>query len=456
MNGLVTRRRFIKMLISAVAVVVGSTWTRAGESARADAPGIAGRVTDLLTGKPLAGVSVRIAPDGPATTTDADGCYRLVAGPGVYDVKADLSGYISMTAAQRRVEADGPTSVDYKMVLANPTEDQQRVIESRLEVPTSFPQSEPAARGVATAAVTTVPATIRVLKPDNTVVTMDFEEYLRGVVPSEVFVTWHREALRAQAVAARSYAACQVAHPKHADRGADVCTTGCCQAWNNIYYGSTDAAVSDTRGVVCTYSGSIIDALFFAQCNGASTLDSEDAISWQTCQTLGWNYVGYLRARTCGGHGRYSGSPCGYHGHGVGMCQWGAKAKADSGKSYRAILSEYYTGIAITEVSGTAPQLLAPSNGDLALVNTIVEFRWTGTGGPYCLEIRRDAPNGQLAARYSGLSGSSQTVMLAEARTYYWRVQAGGTQGPWSESRELVVVTTIFKNYVPVVSKNAQ
>ena len=36
----------------------------------------------------------------------------------------------------------------------------------------------------------------------GTIITMDIEEYLRGVVPSEVYPSWHAEALKAQAVAA--------------------------------------------------------------------------------------------------------------------------------------------------------------------------------------------------------------------------------------------------------------
>ena len=39
----------------------------------------------------------------------------------------------------------------------------------------------------------------------GTIITMDIEEYLRGVVPSEVYPSWHAEALKAQAVAARTY-----------------------------------------------------------------------------------------------------------------------------------------------------------------------------------------------------------------------------------------------------------
>jgi stage II sporulation protein D len=42
-------------------------------------------------------------------------------------------------------------------------------------------------------------------------------------------------------------------------------------------------------------------------------------------------------------------------GHGVGLCQWGAKAMAERGKSYREILEFYYPGAQITGLSADAP-----------------------------------------------------------------------------------------------------
>lgn len=48
--------------------------------------------------------------------------------------------------------------------------------------------------------------TIRVLMKDNTVIQMDLEEYLKGVVPAEMPASWHSEALKAQTIAARSFA----------------------------------------------------------------------------------------------------------------------------------------------------------------------------------------------------------------------------------------------------------
>lgn len=452
MNVQVTRRRFLKVLAPAMAAVAGSLWLRPGAPlARADEPGIAGRVVDLIDERPLGDVKLTVLPDGPSTTTDHQGYYHLPLPWGAYDLRASAPGYLDVTAAMRRVESSRVTPVDFQLIPADPTAKEDEAIYSRLVVQPepSYDVGQLSELSLATAA--SVPSTIRVLLHlTGEVVTMDFEQYLRGVVPSEMPPSWPAEALRAQAVAARSYAAYQVAHPKHAN--ADVCDWVCCQVWQPYYYDRTDAAVADTRGVVATYGGSIISAFFFAHCNAESTRNSEEALNWQTCTVQPWGYVPYCRARPCGGHQRYD-SSCGYYGHGVGMCQWGAKAKAESGKSYRTILSEYYTGISI----GGVPQLLSPVDGYLVQTGTLVEFCWTAAGDQHRLEIRRGSPDGQVWFDSGWLSVTSWQTLFNEAGTYYWRVkaQSGGVETGWSETRRLITATSIYKTRLPLVSKNA-
>ena len=67
--------------------------------------------------------------------------------------------------------------------------------------------------------VSVVPDTVNVLMPDGSVSTMEMDEYLKGVVPSEVSASWPYDALAAQAVAARCYASTADRHP---EEGADV------------------------------------------------------------------------------------------------------------------------------------------------------------------------------------------------------------------------------------------
>jgi len=92
------------------------------------------------------------------------------------------------------------------------------------------------------------------------------EGYLRGVVPRESPSSWPREALRAQAVAARSYAVRGI-------KGGDTYDLFCTAA-SQVYNGydgeaaSTNAAVAATAGVVPTYGGRAIVAYFFSTSGG--------------------------------------------------------------------------------------------------------------------------------------------------------------------------------------------
>lgn len=74
--------------------------------------------------------------------------------------------------------------------------------------------------------------TLAVLTPDGKT-KMTLHDYLIGVVAAEMPVKFETEALKAQAVAARTYAVRgMVTGSKHRDKNADVCTdSGCCQAW---------------------------------------------------------------------------------------------------------------------------------------------------------------------------------------------------------------------------------
>ena len=107
---------------------------------------------------------------------------------------------------------------------------------------------------------------------------VDLEQYLYSVVGSEMPTDWSLEALKSQAVAARSYVLFQ------RNSGANaVFDVGNTTAWQ-VYGGlgeesaSTRAAVDATRGQVLTYQGQIIDAVFHS-CAGGRTENVEDVWS---------------------------------------------------------------------------------------------------------------------------------------------------------------------------------
>ena len=101
---------------------------------------------------------------------------------------------------------------------------------------------------------------------------LPMEAYLRGVVPSETFASvWQQGTLRAQAVAARSYAAYKRVHPQ--SQAYDVCDTESCQVYGgaSVEYPTTDTAVKATAGRILTYDGSPAFTEFSASSGGWTT-----------------------------------------------------------------------------------------------------------------------------------------------------------------------------------------
>lgn len=276
------------------------------------------------------------------------------------------------------------------------------------------------------------------LHTEDKVRLMQLEDYLVGVVAAEMPAEFPVEALKAQAVAARTYVAKRMgaggaANPLHP--GAHVCDDhrhG--QAWLSQeelkkrwgilhyynYYYKIKAAVDETRGQTLTYQGQLIDPAYHACCGGR-TENSEDVWQFQapylrsvTCpydanprqvqsMSLSLEQVDRalgvsLSAVSASGQENVSrdikviektntGRPknliiggqqfsavvvrdllglrstnftwemaddfitfttTGY-GHGVGLCQYGAKGMAERGYNYRTILGHYYSGVEITE-----------------------------------------------------------------------------------------------------------
>ncbi len=99
---------------------------------------------------------------------------------------------------------------------------------------------------------------------------VNLEQYLRGVVPAEMgpraFPSL--EALKAQAVAARTYA---VAHlDDHPGEGYDLCDSQACQVYGGVgaEHPLSDRAVLETAGEVATWQGRPIDAMYHSTCAG--------------------------------------------------------------------------------------------------------------------------------------------------------------------------------------------
>lgn len=93
------------------------------------------------------------------------------------------------------------------------------------------------------------------------------EDYLRGVVSKEMSPSFPLEALKAQTVAARSFA--MKNRHRHESEGFDLCATTHCQVYDGAaIYDSTDKAVDETRGEVLMFRGKVADTNFHTDSGG--------------------------------------------------------------------------------------------------------------------------------------------------------------------------------------------
>mgnify|MGYP001039304551 FL=1 len=127
--------------------------------------------------------------------------------------------------------------------------------------------------------------TLNLLGRDGQVSQTTMGDYLWGVVAAEMPASFEPEALRAQAVCARTYSLWKLRAKSHEEDGADICADStCCQAylskedaaqrWGegtaSAYTAKIAAAVADTDGQVLTYEGGPIQAVFFSSASGAT------------------------------------------------------------------------------------------------------------------------------------------------------------------------------------------
>lgn len=158
---------------------------------------------------------------------------------------------------------------------------------------------------------------------------LPLEEYILGVVPSEMPSKWSYEALKAQAIAARSYAIAN--RGKRASHGYDLKDTPEDQAYggasSETY--STNRAVIETKGIVVTYNKKVIPAYYSASAGG-HTVNSGQI----------WNKdLPYLRSVPSFDEGVSK------NGHGIGMSQHGANNLAKQGYNAYQILTYFYNNV---------------------------------------------------------------------------------------------------------------
>lgn len=128
--------------------------------------------------------------------------------------------------------------------------------------------------------------TIKLLhKDENKIEEIDLEEYLYGVVSAEMPASFEEEALKAQAVVARTYTIYKIVNNDGKHGEADICDDStCCQAWiseqdrkdrwdedeKEENWNKIVNAVNSTQGKIVTYKGEPINAFFHSNSGGTT------------------------------------------------------------------------------------------------------------------------------------------------------------------------------------------
>jgi SpoIID/LytB domain protein len=100
---------------------------------------------------------------------------------------------------------------------------------------------------------------------------LSIEEYLYGVLPSEINASADPQALKAQAVAARTIALYSIkSSQRHRNEGFDVCADTHCQVYQgmSVEKSRTNKAVDETKGEIIVYRGEPIEAIYHSNCGG--------------------------------------------------------------------------------------------------------------------------------------------------------------------------------------------
>jgi hypothetical protein len=227
------------------------------------------------------------------------------------------------------------------------------------------------------------------------IVTMDRETAVASIVAAESAADTPFEALKAQAVATRSYLA--ASRGRHRDF--DFCDTTHCQFLREPPAPGTPVAqaVEATRDMVLAYESEPFAAMYTRSCAGrthtptelglpaatypyfsveckycrehpvrwTSRISAEDAATLRSsseparlraARHLGWNTIpsNDFTMKKQSGQVLVEGTG---QGHGIGLCQSGAKAMAADGSDFRQILSHYYPNTTIVSIHGVADSL---------------------------------------------------------------------------------------------------
>lgn len=219
---------------------------------------------------------------------------------------------------------------------------------------------------------------------------LDMNEYLYGVVSAEMPASYEKEALKAQAIVARTYTIYQAMNNGSKHENADICDDyACCQAWISkedrfAKWNENEAesnwqkiveCVDDTTGKIILYDEKPINAFFHSNSGGITetSLNIWGGIDFNTEECIkileltssnrvktikiGNKEIAGTEARSIFGlkstnftfeiNGENIKFSVKGYGHGVGMSQTGADSMAKAGANYEEIIKHFYTDVEI-------------------------------------------------------------------------------------------------------------
>ena len=144
---------------------------------------------------------------------------------------------------------------------------------------------------------------IKVLDPDTSKIeTLNLEDYIVGVVSAEMPASFELEALKAQAIAARTFAVYKI---EHSNNDYDVRIGVSDQAYNTLEqmqekwkdkfsenYQKIKKAVGETAGEIMTYHGMVIESFYFSMSNGQTEnceLVFQESLPYLTSVESSWD-----------------------------------------------------------------------------------------------------------------------------------------------------------------------
>ncbi|MDD2647337.1 MAG: SpoIID/LytB domain-containing protein [Eubacteriales bacterium] len=171
------------------------------------------------------------------------------------------------------------------------------------------------------------------------IVAIDIEDYLCGVVGSEIGNA-SLEACKAQAIAARTYAMPYTGDGEYITDQSDKHQAFRTSRMDKDKYPNAIQGVSDTAGIVLTYGGKILKTCSYSASNGGRTVSSAERWGGERpyliAQDDPWDAAECAERASKGQNVT--------KGHGVGMSQYGASWAAKNGISADKILAFYYPG----------------------------------------------------------------------------------------------------------------